>query len=111
MSDFVSVDVEPGPASEDGVFLRFKRVAGADERAPRDVSYESEDGLDGRWRVLAADDPDAASTRPARAWLVEDSSDGSAWLVVGGAQGLVLVHEATGRRVREPYLVLSNAAM
>ena len=111
MSEFVSVDVEPGPASPDGLMLRFKRVAGAAERELRDVRYESEAGTGGSWKVAATDDPDAASTRPARALLVEDSSDGSAWLIVGGAQGLVLDHEASGERVREPYLVLSKSAL
>ena len=111
MGDFVSIDVEPGPASEDGVSLRFKRVAGAGERAPENLRYESEQGLGGRWRVLATDDAEGASVRPARALLVEDSSDGSAWLIVGGAHGLVLEHEGSGTRVREPYLVLSKSAM
>jgi hypothetical protein len=111
VSDFVSIEVEPGPAAADGVSLRFKRVSGVEERAPRDIPYESEGGVDGRWRVLATDDADAASTRPARALLVEDSSDGSAWLIEGGAHGLVLEHEPSGARVREPYLVLSRLAL
>jgi hypothetical protein len=111
VSDFIYVDVEAGPASEDGVSLRFKRVAGADERAPEALRYESEQGLDGRWRVLATDDPDGVTTRPVRALLVEDSSDGSAWLIVGGMHGLVLEHEESGTRVREPYLVLSKRTM
>jgi hypothetical protein len=111
VSDFVSIDVEPGPASEDGVSLRFKRVEGAREQAPADLPYESEQGVDGRWRVFATDDPDGASTRPARALLVEDSSDGSAWLIAGGTHGLVLEHEESGARVREPYLVLSKSVL
>jgi hypothetical protein len=111
VSDFVSVDVEPGPALEDGVSLRFKRVPGVEERVLRDIPYESEQGVSGRWRVLATDDADAASTRPARAMLVEDSSDGSAWLIVGGVQGLVLEHPASGVRVREAYLVLAKGVL
>jgi len=43
--------------------------------------------------------------------LVEDSSDGTAWLIAGGAHGLVLDHVETGARVREPYLVLSKRAI
>ena len=111
MSEFVSIDVEPGPAAGDGVSLRFKRVSGVEERVPHDIPYESEGGIDGRWRVLATDDADAVATRPARALLVEDSSDGSAWLIAGGTHGLVLEHEPSGVRVREPYLVLSKRVM
>jgi hypothetical protein len=105
---FVSVEVDPGPASEDGVSLRWKRVAESSDRHVREIEYESEAGLDGAWRVEAADDADATRTREARAVLVEDSSDGAAWLVVGGPHGLVLEHVATGTRVREPYLLLSQ---
>lgn len=111
MSEFVHVDVEPGLASEDGVSLRFKRVAGVAERDPAEIPYESEAGLDGRWSVRATDDADGEATRPARALLVEDSSDGSAWLIVGGAHGLLLVHEESGTRVREPYLVLAKTTL
>jgi len=103
---FVQVDVEPGPASEDGVSLRFKRAG--DDRAVREIPYESEEGVDGRWTVLAAEDAGASETREARAVLVDDSSDGVAWLVFGGRHGLVLEHVGTGARVREPYLVLSK---
>lgn len=103
---FVQVDVEPGPASEDGVSMRFKRAG--EDRAVREIPYESEDGEDGRWIVLAADDEGATETREARAVLVDDSSDGVAWLVFGGRHGLVLEHAESGARVREPYLVLSK---
>jgi hypothetical protein len=44
----------------------------------------------------------------ALAVLVEDSSDGTAWLVVGGSGGLLLEHAETGARVREPYLLLAR---
>lgn len=102
---FIAVDVEPGAASEDGVSLRFK-VAG-EERVARVVPYESEDGVDGRWRVFAVEGDERGD---ARAVLVEDSSDGVAWLVVGGAHGLLLEHVDTGAIAREPYLVLSKTA-
>jgi hypothetical protein len=103
----VEVNVEPGPASEDGVRLRFKTAG-----PPREVSvlpYESESGLAGRWRVGAVDDGLDAGQRRATAVLVEDSSDGAAWLVLGGTGGLLLEHVETGTRVREPYLLLSRA--
>ncbi len=122
VSLFVHVDVEPGPASEDGISLRFKRAldgqAGGQERLVHELPYESESGLSGRWQVRAANDANDGhdgETEPAfgggaRAILVEDSSDGVAWLVVGGRHGLLLVHPETGTRVREPYLVLSKSA-
>jgi hypothetical protein len=105
---FVHVDVEPGPAHEDGVSLRWKRAEGGGDRVVRELQYESEQGLGGTWLVSGADDADALLTHHARAVLVEDSSDGEAWLVVGGAHGLVLEHVETGARVREPYLLLSK---
>lgn len=103
---FVDVDVEPGPASPDGVTLRFKRAG--EPRIVRTLPYESEDGLAGVWRVFATDDPEGAQRTDARAMLVEDSSDGLAWLIAGGAHGLVLEHVETNVVVREPYLMLSK---
>ena len=105
---FVSVDVEAGPACEDGLSLRFK-VAG-EERVVRELPYESEQGLDGRWRVFAAHDAEATQRGDARVVLVDDSSDGVAWLVIGGAHGLVLEHIETGAVSREAYLLLSKTA-
>jgi hypothetical protein len=107
-SRFVLVEVEPGASSEDGVSLRFK--AAGDERVVREVPYESEDGQSGRWRVFATDDADGMERGDARVVLVEDSSDGVAWLVFGGAHGLVLEHTETGAMVREPYLLLSKTS-
>jgi hypothetical protein len=104
---FIDVDVEPGPTHEDGVSLRFKRSAGAETRAITWVQYESEDGLDGRWSVRGADSPEGPHTRMATATQVDDSSDGTAWLIAGGRHGLVLTHEDTGAVERAPYLVLS----
>lgn len=103
---FVEVQIEPCAASEDGVSLRFKTAG-----APRPVStlpYESESGLAGTWHVAAVDESEAATRGTAYAVLVEDSSDGTAWLIVGGRGGLLLEHTETGARVREPYLVLSR---
>jgi hypothetical protein len=112
---FVHVDVEPGPGSEDGVSLRFKRAVGGtgepdEARVVHDVPYESEAGLAGRWTVRAVLDADGAQLGDAHAFLVEDSSDGVAWLVAGGPHGLVLDHDGTGTRVHEPYLLLSKTA-
>jgi hypothetical protein len=105
---FVEVNVEPCVASEDGVRLRFKAAG-----PPRDVStipYESEVGLAGRWRVTAVNDDDTVAAASAFAVLVEDSSDGTAWLIAGGSGGLLLEHTETHERVREAYLVLSRAS-
>lgn len=103
--EFIAVDVEPGPAHEDGVSMRFKRAGEA--RVVRAVAYESEDGLDGWWSVRAAESADGAETGDARAVQVDDSSDGLCWLVVGGAHGLVLTHRERGVEERAPYLLLS----
>ena len=95
-SEFIEVDVEPGPAHEEGLSLRFKRVGEA--RAVRAISYESEAGLDGWWDVRAADSADAKLTREARAAQVDDSSDGLCWLIAGGSHGLVLTHRRESPR-------------
>jgi hypothetical protein len=111
MSDarFVEVRVEPCAASEDGVELRFK-AAGA-RRPVTTLPYESEAGLAGTWRVTAVDADDSVPHGEAFAVLVEDSSDGTAWLIVGGSGGLLLEHAESGERVREPYLVLSRTSI
>jgi hypothetical protein len=103
---FIEVGVEPCAASEDGLHLRFK-VAGT-PRAVKAVPYESEAGLAGSWEVTAVEEDETPSADAPRGVLVEDSSDGVAWLIVGGRGGLLLVHPATGARVREPYLLLSR---
>ncbi|MBI5512142.1 MAG: hypothetical protein HY909_00150 [Deltaproteobacteria bacterium] len=105
---FVRVEVDPGPAHEDGLSLRFKRAGEA--LAVRSVPYESDEGLAGRWEAHAVDDPDGLSRGAATAVLVEDSSDGQAWVVLGGRQGLLLVHEDTRATARVPYLLLSASA-
>lgn len=106
---FIAVDVDPGPAHEDGVSLRFKRSPGGEARRVLWVTYESEEGLGGRWAVFTADHPEGPPRPGALAAEVDDSSDGSAWLVHGGRQGLVLVHDETGTTERAPYLVLARA--
>ncbi|MDB4931313.1 MAG: hypothetical protein JWM10_3797 [Myxococcaceae bacterium] len=104
-SEFIEVDVEPGPAHEDGLSMRFKRAGEA--RPVRALTHESEAGLDGWWTVRATDRADAAETREAVAVQVDDSSDGLCWLVAGGAHGLVLTHRERGATERVPYLLLS----
>ena len=103
--EFIAVDVEPGPASEDGVSMRFKRAG--ESRAVRALTFESEEGVDGWWAVRAALSADGAVTGDARAVQVDDSSDGLWWLIVGGAHGLVLTHRERGVEERAPYLLLS----
>lgn len=104
-AEFIAVEVEPGPASEDGVSMRFKRAG--ESRAVSALTHESDEGLDGWWDVRAALDADGRSTGAARAVQVDDSSDGLCWLVVGGAHGLLLTHRARGAVERVPYLLLS----
>jgi hypothetical protein len=107
-STFIDVYVEPCTASEDGVSMRFKRVAGDTSamRPVRELSYESEDGLDGRWAIEALESDDGPG-EAAHAVQVEDSSDGTVWLLVGGRAGLRLTHRETGAVAHEPYLTLA----
>jgi hypothetical protein len=88
VAEFISVE------TEDGSTLRFK-CAGP-QRAIERVPYETEDGTSGMWRV-----------KDAICVLVDDSSDGVAWLITAPG-GLSLEHEETGARVQEPYLLLSR---
>ena len=105
--EFVQVEVEPGEAAPEGVSLRFKAAqAGAARAAVRRIRYEAEDGTAGFWRIAALDAAGAPSG-PARAVRVEDSSEGTTCLVVGGPQGLLLEHETSDARERVPYLVLA----
>jgi len=104
---FVDVALAPCTVAEDGLTLRFK-TAGP-ERRVSEIAYESEDGLGGRWRIASVDADEAIVLHDAMAVAVEDSSDGTAWLIAGGNGGLRLEHVETGAVVREPYLVLSIA--
>jgi hypothetical protein len=105
MDTFVDVDVEPGLASEDGLMMRFKLASALQE--VREIEHETDDGLAGTFAVFALDEHERKSS--AHIARVEDSSDGIALLVVGGKQGLLLVHERAS--VREPYLLLSRDAV
>ncbi len=102
----MDVQVEPCAASEDGISLRFKS-AGGEARRVREVPYESEAGLAGRWRVFAVAEDETTRETDAIAIAVEDSSDGTVWLVIGGSGGLRLEHIGSDSIVREPYLVMS----
>lgn len=104
MPTFVDVEVEPGPAAEDGVSMRWKQIDAL--RPIVELDYESDDGVVGAWRVVGVDDDDVRV--PARAARVEDSSDGEVFLVVGGRHGLLLEHPS-GARERQPYLLLSRS--
>jgi hypothetical protein len=106
MATFIDVQVDPCAAAADGIGLRFKGAG--DVRPVHEVPYESEEGLAGIWRIHAvASDDDDSPRAAAVAVPVEDSSDGTAWLIVGGAAGLRLEHAETGTIAREPYLVLA----
>lgn len=98
MSEFIEVDVEAA-----GVSMRWKQAGPV--RELHELEYESDDGVDGVWRVYALDENDARSA--ARCAHVEDSSDGVVLLVFGGPGGLLLEHES-GAAERQPYLLLSR---
>lgn len=101
MTKFIEVDVET-----QGISMRWKQAA--EPREIETIDYESEDGLEGTWRVFALDDDGARSV--ARAALVEDSSDGEVLLVFGGRAGLLLEHES-GAVERQPYLLLARSTV
>lgn len=105
---FVAVEVENGPASPDGVSLRFQQYGPAHDVGT--VPYVSAEGLEGFWQVRSVDDVADRVGRAAVASLVEDSNDGLVWLVTGGRQGLLLRHPS-GVLVREPFLMLSQSAL
>ncbi len=104
-SRFIEVEVEPCAGCEDGLSLRFKRAG--DDLDIDAIRYESERGLDGVWTVRAADSLDGSQTSRVCASLVDDSSEGVVWLIVGGRYGLVLTHEH-GEVERVPYLALTR---
>jgi hypothetical protein len=107
MEELIDLEVEPGEAAPEGVALRFKAVS-----APRAV-HRIRMALSGEpprwWTVARVDEEGGEAVGPAEARDVEDSSDGTARLYAGGAQGLLLVDEVTGERRREPYLLLALA--
>ena len=106
MDEFIWVEVEPCDCCPDGLSLRFKRAGS--ERVITRVAFSTDDGLDGMWAVCGLNADDGTARCEALASLVEDSSEGTTLLVVGGAFGLRLEHESSGRVAREAYLVLAR---
>jgi hypothetical protein len=104
---YVEVDVEPSEAHEDGVSMRFKRTVERTSGPVAWVCYESETGVEGRWRTASLG-AEGVQHGTVMGYEVEDSSDGVVRLIVGGTHGLVLTHEQTGTREVVPYLVLST---
>jgi hypothetical protein len=107
---FIDLEVAAEEGLDEEVSLRFKAVEGA--RPIRRV-WLDEGG--GDWFALqAVGEPlvetPAGADPGVRAVPVEDSSDGTALLIVGGSFGLRLVAEKTGKERREPYLLLSLRA-
>lgn len=99
MSQFIEVEVDEGDGIDEPVALRFKRVD-----LPQPLSRVLLDGGAGDewWAVIAPGDV-------AQTALVEDSSDGEARLIFGGARGLVLTGQRSGLTRREPYLLLARS--
>jgi hypothetical protein len=107
VATFVDVLVEEHDELPDGCSMRF-RAAGAGRPIER-VSYESESGVGGAFRVEGRG-ADGAPV-PATAYEVKDSSAGTSLLVVGGGRGLRLISLATGETFAEPYLFLAPDAL
>jgi hypothetical protein len=102
-STFVNVQVEEHDELPDGCCLRFRAQSAA--RRVEEVTYESETGTGGTWRVEGRTAGGAVT--PATAFEVDDSSAGTSLLVVGGEHGLRLTSVTTGETVAEAYLLLS----
>ena len=100
---FVDVAVEAnGDVAE--IFLRFKA-----EGEPGPVGRVR---VDGRWCAVAGwSSANGGSATAAQAIVVEDSSAGTALLIVGGDWGLRLTPADGGAPFAEPYLLLSAAAV
>jgi hypothetical protein len=106
---FIDVVVEDSEHCEGGLSMRFKCADDSPARVIKWIEYESEAGLQGRWDVFSADEPYGPAWPGAKAYKVEDSSDGTVWLIKGGPHGLALMHDGKGTVERVPYLLLSLA--
>jgi hypothetical protein len=104
---FIDVVVEDSEHCEGGLSMRFKCADASPARAIEWVEYESEAGLQGRWDVFSADEPSGPAWPGAKGYKVEDSSDGTVWLIKGGVHGLALMHDGRGTVERVPYLLLA----
>jgi len=98
---WVEVYVEPHDALPDGASMRFK--ANTAPRAVRHVRYESDDGDDGLWQVLAP--TTTGIPQAAMACLTDDSGAGESMLIYGGDLGLRL--RLGDLEVAETYLLLA----
>lgn len=107
MGSFVDVLVEEHDELPDGCSMRFRAEGGG--RPVGRVSYESETGVGGDFRVEGRGHDGVAV--PATAFEVKDSSAGTSVLVVGGGRGLRLTSFATGETFAEPYLLLAPSAV
>jgi hypothetical protein len=96
---FIDVIVESHEELPDGCYQRWKALA-----PPRPVRRVRLEGAE--WEVTAP----GAST--AHAAPVEDSSEGTAWLVYGGDRGLRLTRaDVPAAPVAEPYLLVGEGAL
>lgn len=106
-SRFLTVQVEEHDALPDGCSKRFRAT---DEGRPvTRVSYESEAGVGGAWDVQGVN-ADGSTFTPT-VYPVDDSSEGTSMLVVGGDHGLRLTSQETNDVVAEPYLLLARSAL
>lgn len=104
---FIDVNVEEHEELPDGCSLRFR--AQANGHPVERVTWESDDGVTGIWRVGAASSD--GTTAAAMAFPVDDSSAGTSILIVGGDRGLRLTSTETGETRAEPYLLVSRTAI
>jgi len=101
---FIDVFVEPNPNAPEGSGLRWKS-----EGEPRPVARVRHEG---RWcRVEGWSSADGGSPCGAQAIPVEDSSAGTALLIVGGDWGVRLTPLDGAPPFGEAYLLLSAEAV
>lgn len=102
---WVEVYVEPHDEIPDGASMRFKANA-----APRPITfihYESDDGDEGVWKIVA---PTAEGIpKAAMACPTDDSGAGESTLIYGGDMGLRLT--MGDLEVAEPYLIVAPGAI
>lgn len=73
------------------------------------LRYEPDDGPEDTWRVFARSTKGARGV--ARAAEVDDSGEGTSLLIYSTEAGIILESERDGRRIVEPFLLLTPDAV
>jgi hypothetical protein len=95
---FIQIDQNPNCAPMDGQVFQPRTE-------PRAITHVRHEEV---WCEITGLDEDSDPT-PAMACLIDDSGEGAAWLIFGGAWGLQL-KDPMGREWGEPLLLLGSDA-